>query len=294
MAEHYCAMNKKEFNKGTKEDPISLDDLLPVAQNGRRTIGYLRLVENKPRVIVYYDTLSAYNAFVTNNVRLEPETRAPLNKGFVERIKLYRNAITMLTEEQLALSITHEDPEQRRVVNQQKSDMFQRYMRDQATPAEKLQLQISLFIDDTEVLHPYTREDATARLAYAPIGSWIIRTSSIGDSDIITTRAITISSPLGMRHVCITQIYGYGFMISPNFPVVNNVCQVSSMGSDMIIPQLAAEVSNVYPSFLDALDFIVASYLLDKTKLIGLAPNALGAAEAAEAPTLQLYEQLPH
>jgi hypothetical protein len=225
-----------------------------------------------------------------------------LHKGFVERIKLYHRAITTLTDEQLALSITHEDPEQRRVVNQQKSDMFQRYMRGQATPIEKLQLQISLFIDDTEVLHPYTREDATARLAYAPIGSWIIRTSSIGDSDIITTRAITISSPLSMNHVCITQIYGYGFMISPNCPVVNQVCQVSSMGSDTILPQLAAEVSNVYPSFLDALDFIVASYLLDKTKLIGLVPNAVGAAQAAQVEAaevgaaeavVQQYAELP-
>ena len=277
MSQHYNNMNMLQFNKGTKEDPISLDDLLPVAQNGRRTIGYLRLVENKPRVIVYYDTLSAYNAFVTNKIRFEPETRAPLHKGFVERITLYRNAITTLTEEQLALSIIHEDPEQRRLVNQQKSDMFQRYMRGQATPTEKLQLQISLFIDDTEVLHPYTREDATTRLQHAPVGSWIIRTSSIGDSDIITTRAISISLPLSISHLCITQIYGYGFILSPNFPKSNDVCQVSSMGSDIIIPQLAAEASTVYPSFLDALEYIVSRYGLDKTKLIGLAsaPDSL-------------------
>jgi hypothetical protein len=136
MSENYAVLNMKEFNKGTKEDPISLDDLLPVAENGRRTIGYLRLLENKPRVIVYYDTLSAYNTFVTNKVLLEPETRAPLNKGFVDRITLYYQAITTLTEEQLALSIIHEDPVQQRAVNQQKCVLFQRYLYGQATPTE--------------------------------------------------------------------------------------------------------------------------------------------------------------
>jgi hypothetical protein len=290
MAEHYCAMNKKEFNKGTKEDPISLDDLLPVEQNGRKTIGFLRLFENKPRVIVYYDTLSAYNAFVINTIRFEPETRAPLNKGFVERITLYYQAITTLTEEQLALSITHEDPAQQLIVNQEKRAMFQRYMMDQATPTEILQLKISLFIDDTEVLHPYTREDATARLAHAPIGSWIIRTSSIADTDLITTRAISISRPSGIVHVCITQIYGYGFMISPNYPKVNDAPQASSMGSDIVIPQLAAEVSSVFPSFLDALVHVITCYGLNKQLLIGLDP-VVGAAEVAPAP--QLYAQLP-
>ena len=309
MSQHYSAMNKKEFNKGTKEDPISLDDLLPVEQNGRRTIGYLRLMDNKPRVIVYYDTLSAYNAFVTNKILFEPETRAPLHKGFVERIKLYHRAITTLTEEQLALSITHEDPAQQLIVNQQKRALFQRYMMDQATQTEILQLQISLFIDDTEVLHPYTREDATARLVHASQGSWIIRTSSIADTDLITTRAISISRPSGISHVCITQIYGYGFMISPNYPIVNNVHQASSMGSDIIIPQLAAEVSSVFPSFLDALVHVITSYVLDKTKLIGLDPvGAAGAAQVGAAQVgaaqvgaaqvgaaqVQLYAQLPH
>jgi hypothetical protein len=267
----------KEFNKGTKEDPISLDDLLPVAENGRRTIGYLRLLENKPRVIVYYDTLSAYNTFVTNKVLLEPETRAPLNKGFVDRITLYHQAIMMLTEEQLALSITHEDPVQQRAVNQQKCVLFQRYLYGQATPTELLQLKISLFIDDTEVLHPYSRADATTRLNYAPVGSWIIRTSSIPDSNIIITRAISISQSSGIKHLCITQIYGYGFMISPDFPIVDNVVQVSSMGSDIIIPKLAADASKVYPSFLDALTYIVTSFGLDKTKLIGLVPDSYAA-----------------
>jgi len=270
MSQNYGNLNTLQFNKGTKEDPISLDDLLPIAQNGRRTIGYLRLLENKPRVIVYYDTLSAYNTFVTNKILLEPETRAPLNKGFIERITLYRNAIMMLTEEQLALSITHADPVQQRIINQQKCVLFQRYLHNHATPTELLQLKISLFIDDTEVLHPYSRADATTRLSYASVGSWIIRTSSIPDSDIITTRAISISQPSGIKHLCITQIYGYGFMISPNFPNVTNVPQVSSMGSNIAIPQLATDASNVYPSFLDALTYIVTSFGLDKTKLIGL------------------------
>ena len=277
MSQNYGKLNTLQFNKGTKEDPISLDDLLPIAENGRRTIGYLRLLNNTPRVIVYYDTLSAYNAFVTNKILFEPETRAPLNKGFVDRVTLYYNAITTLTEEQLALSITHEDPVQQHAVNQQKCVLFQRYLYGQATPTELLQLKISLFIDDTEVLHPYSRADATTRLTYAPVGSWIIRTSSIPDSDIITTRAISISQPSGIKHVCITQIYGYGFMISPDFPMSNNIPQVSSMGSNIAIPQLAADASKVYPSFLDALTYIVTSFGLDKTKLIGLVPDSYAA-----------------
>ena len=296
MANHYQEFHCAELNKGTKEDPVTLEELPTISQNGRQTIGYLRCVNRCPLLIVHYSTDSAHQLFVSRNYPKEPETNSLLNQGFTERIKLYHKAVTTLSPEQLALSLKQETPELEAAVTRQKKALFWKYLNGTCTFAEKLILRISLFIDDTDVLQVYDRTQATAELQTANDRNWLIRQSSIRDTDIIKIRAISFKKAFeqGIGHVIIVQIYGYGFMISPNFPT-NQSLNLPGEPQDRVVATMGSQIplptGAVYPSFIDALDKCCLDFDLNKLGLIGsleLSQTALaleaGAIEAGVQP----------
>jgi len=278
MSETYTTIHKKHMDTGAKEDPITLEDLKPMAEAGRETISYLRLNRNIPIIMVYYTTESAYAMFITNRFPKEPETNLPLNPGFIARIQLYHNAQTTLTPEQFLLSTHSDDPAIQAHTDQVKCEMFYRYLRGETTITERLILQIALFIDDANVVKSYTREEAEVLLASASIGQWLLRKSSYLDTDLITNRVISMKASEKVKHFLITHIKGYGYMVSPIFPTRGSIGMAISPDetvADIVVATIGLQVPIpvsilIYPCFINALENIFKDAELVKDQLIGL------------------------
>lgn len=288
MAERYDRTHKKHMDKGTKEDPISLEDLHPVGQ-GRKTISYLRLNRNVPVMMVYYDTQSAYTTFITNKFSKEPETNLPLNPGFKERIELYHSASTSLSVEHAELmelcTLVPSSPEEKLRIDTCKRQLFHRYLRGETNDQERLVLRLALFIDDANVVQTYTRAEANALLESAQVGQWLLRTSSHSDTDLITNRVVSMrctrycTNPQELdeakrtytdtNHYLITHIKGYGYQISPRFPTrallgMQSRPELNENPQDSMIATFDAPIPipigiTVHPCFIDALESIFRS-----------------------------------
>ena len=281
MSETYAIRHKEQMDKGTKEDPVTMEDLRPIAEAGRETISYLRLNNKFPVIMVYYHTPSAYTTFITNKFPKEPETNLPLNPGFKARIDLYYTALSSLSPEQLLLSIRRETPEQQAQDDQVKRDMFGRYLRGEGTPVERLILQISLFIDDANVVQSYTRAEANALLETAQIGQWLLRKSSYPDTDLITNRVVSMKSAAQINHYLITHIKGYGYMVSPKFPTRQQlgipVCpELNETPEDAVVATFGSQIpipigKHVHSCFISALEsiFLTSSEFV-RAQLIGI------------------------
>ena len=284
MAERYDHIHKKHMDKGTKEDPISLEDLHPVAQ-GRKTISYLRLNRNVPVIMVYYDTQSAYTTFITNKFPKEPETNLPLNPGFKERIELYHSASSIPVEHAELMELCTLVPssaEEKLRIDTCKRQLFHRYLRGQTNVHERLVLRLALFIDDANVVQTYIRAEANALLESAEVGQWLLRKSSHYDTDLITNRVVSMrcarycTNPQELdeakrtyattKHYLITHIKGYGYQTSPRFPTrallnMPSRPELNETPQDSIIATFDAQIpipigNTVYPCFIDALESI--------------------------------------
>jgi hypothetical protein len=281
MSETYAVRHKEQMDKGTKEDPVTMEDLRPIAEAGRETISYLRLNNNIPVIMVYYHTPSAYTTFITNKFLKEPETNLPLNPGFKARIDLYYTALSSLSPKQLLLSIRRETPELQAQDDQVKRDMFGRYLRGEGTLVERLILQISLFIDDANVVHSYTRAEANALLETAQIGQWLLRKSSYPDTELITNRAVSMKTSTKINHYLITHIKGYGYTASPKFPTRQQLGlpvrpELNETPDDIVVATLGSQIpipigKEVYSCFISALESIfLSSDEFVRAQLIGL------------------------
>jgi hypothetical protein len=281
MSETYAIRHKEQMDKGTKEDPVTMEDLRSIAEAGREIISYLRLNKNIPVIMVYYHTPSAYTTFITNNFPKEPETNLPLNPGFKARIDLYYTALSSLSPEQLLLSTRRETPERQAQDDQVKRDMFGRYLRGEGTPVERLILQISLFIDDANVVHSYTRAEANTLLETAQVGQWLLRKSSYPDTELITNRAISMKTSTKINHYLITHIKGYGYMVSPKFPTRQQLGlpvrpELNETPDDIVVATLGSQIpipigKEVYSCFISALESIFqTSDEFVRAQLIGL------------------------
>ena len=299
MAECYDRIHKKHMDKGTKEDPISLEDLHPVAQ-GRKTISYLRLNRNVPVMMVYYDTQSAYTTFITNKFPKEPETNLPLNPGFKERIELYHRASSIPNEhaELMELcTLVPSSPEEKLRIDTCKRQLFHRYLRGETNDQERLVLQLALFIDDANVVQTYTRAEANALLESAQVGQWLLRKSSHHDTDLITNRVFSLRSARyctnlheldetkriydTTMHWLITHIKGYGYQASPRFPTrvllgMQWSPELNEKPQDSMIATFGAPIpipigNKVYPCFIDVLESIFrTSAEIVREQLIGI------------------------
>ena len=84
----------KLFIQPESVDIVSAENIKP---DGRTYIMYLRLKQDHiPVTLVPYDTQSAFTTFITNRLNMDPETRLPLNPGFLSRIRLYKEAMDKL------------------------------------------------------------------------------------------------------------------------------------------------------------------------------------------------------
>ena len=284
MAERYDRIHKKHMDKGTKEDPISLEDLHPVAQ-GRKTISYLRLNRNVPVIMVYYDTESAYTTFVTKKFPKEPETNLPLNPGFKERIELYHSASSIPVEHAELMELCTLVPssaEEKLRIDTCKRQLFHRYLRGETNVHERLVLRLALFIDDANVVQTYIRAEANALLESAEVGQWLLRKSSHHDTELITNRVVSMrcarycTNPQELdeakrtyattKHYLITHIKGYGYQTSPRFPTrallgMPSHPELNENPQDSIIATFDAPIpipigNTVYPCFIDVLETI--------------------------------------
>ena len=282
MAERYDIIHKKHMV--LKEDPISLEDLHPVAQ-GRKTISYLRLNRNVPVIMVYYDTQSAYTTFITNKFPKEPETNLPLNPGFKERIELYHSASSIPVEhaELMELcTLVPSSPEEKLRIDTCKRQLFHRYLRGETNDQEKLVLRLALFIDDANVVQTYMRPEANALLESSQVGQWLLRKSSHHDTDLITNRVVSMrctrycTNPQELdeakhtytdtKHYLITHIKGYGYQTSPRFPTrallgMQSRPELNENPQDSMITTFGDQIPipigiTVHPCFIDALENI--------------------------------------
>jgi hypothetical protein len=282
MAERYDIIHKKHMV--LKEDPISLEDLHPVAQ-GRKTISYLRLNRNVPVIMVYYDTQSAYTTFITNKFPKEPETNLPLNPGFKERIELYHSASSIPVEHAELMELcmlAPSSPEEKFRIDTCKRQLFHRYLRGETNDQEKLVLRLALFIDDANVVQTYMRPEANALLESSQVGQWLLRKSSHHDTDLITNRVVSMrctrycTNPQELdeakhtytdtKHYLITHIKGYGYQTSPRFPTrallgMLSRPELNENPQDSMIATFGDQIPipigiTVYPCFIDALEII--------------------------------------
>ena len=93
-------------------------------------------------------------------------------------------------------------------------------------------------------------------------GSWLLRQTSVKDSDIIKTRALTFRNHNGdIFHLVIAHIYGYGY----TFPNVARGQVMPSVGSNDYI---LINQEFVFASFIELIKTISLQHDFDLTKLI--------------------------
>lgn len=202
--DYYTSIHKK-FIVPEAVDIVSSEDIQP---HGRNYIMYLRLTSQIkdgvlcpriPSILIPYDTQSAYHTFVTNKVKMDPETRLPLNPGFIERIKLYKDAMTLGPVENIG-------------------ELFTRYLQgDVLSSTERLMLRSSLHLDDTEAIHEFQstgkdiRTDAEKVLTERGVGSWLFRRTSLINSSLVNSKCMSLCTEEGITHELICQVIGLGY-----------------------------------------------------------------------------------
>lgn len=247
--EFYKSIHKK-YIVPEAVDIVSSEDIHP---NGRNYIMYLRLTaqfkdgvlcHRIPSILVPYDTQSAYHTFVTNGLKMDPETRLPLNPGFIERIKLYKEAMTLGPVENIG-------------------ELFTRYLKgDVLSSTERLMLRSSLHLDDTEAIHEFQstgkdiRTDAEKVLTERGVGSWLFRCTSLINSSLINTKCLSLCTVESIKHILICQVTGLGYYISFD---VKRESKLPGLEGDE--PRTSLPIFEiVYPCLIDLIESLQRKY----------------------------------
>jgi hypothetical protein len=248
----HCSNIKQEKAKkdGEISDMISLAELCADGTYNKLTsISCLRLSNNKPTNMIYWDFDSAYDYFVTKNKLIDPETREPINKGFVKRLINQKKVVNSIIPEKEVLQ-----------------DMFSTYLTNPETNTDILK--VFLHMDDTGFMTEWLdvqgediRTKALETIATKEPKSWLIRKSSVVDSDIIKTRVITyVRADKTICHHLIAHIYGFGYAILQ----AERSEEMVNLGENKSFPKIFNNI--VYGSFIEILEAL--KHHIDLTKLI--------------------------
>jgi hypothetical protein len=204
--------------------------------------------------LVPYDTQSAFTTFITNRLHIDPETRLPLNPGFLSRIRLYKEAMDKLEG----------------LERPNMGDLFTTYLQGGViTDIERLWLCSSLHLDDTQAIHEFKstgmdiRHDAESVLKTRGVNSWLFRRSSIVDSSLITTKCLSFyKDDHTFKHTLIFHVIGLGYYTCDN---IARGTILPGLGESELKTSLPP-FNRVFPSLIDLLDYLQHKYTFDLSK----------------------------
>jgi hypothetical protein len=222
------------------------------------SISYLRIDKlHRPTKIYYWTIESAKMWVLDNNKKTDPETRMIINNGFPERIRLH-----MELQNYPEYNVTP--------TTEYLAHLFDRYTKkDNITNNELCAMKVFLHMDDSGFLSDWLdtvgvdiRTMALAAIEKSNNGSYLLRKSSIVDSDIIKARVITFKDNNGnLSHTPIAHVYSFGY-------IELNVGRSATMPNEGENKQFPVYVGKVYPSFIDILEGMAAKYGFDISKII--------------------------
>ena len=254
------SIEEAKLDPGHEIDPITNEivvcdkiSLEPINFKGRNYISYLQLVNGCPNSLVQWDTQNAYLTFIKNKVNFDPFTKLPLNSGFIQRIQLYHDAITTLGKD-----YNIEDSELK--------ELFKKYLAHNINERETLILRSYLFLDTVNIIHTFSsrglniRNEAEQFIKNDDIGSWMFRTGSWFESDLITTKVITsitkrIEDMDGVSNnfinIPIVHVKGYGYYIA----IGERGLKLPNTGDKVKLPSFDVNSSTIFPSMVDLLTY---------------------------------------
>ena len=265
MSQTYAKFHIDKLQKAINEDQEFTDAISfePICDENKRynkyyAISYLRIDKLKRPNKIYYWTLESAKLWVLdNNKKTDPETRLLINNGFPERIILQ---LELQNYPEYNVSPTTEFL----------SHLFDRYIKkEHITPSELCAIKVFLHMDDSGFLSDWLdtagldiRTMALGAIETAENGSWLIRKSSIVDSDIIKARVITLKDTSGtVHHIPIAHVYSFGY-------IELKVCRSDKMPNEGENKQFPNYVGKVYPSFINILEGMALKYNFDVSKIV--------------------------
>lgn len=262
------ATKKNVLEQSTGNEP--LEDMVSYAEinpTGRNYISYLRLVDQMPARMVFWDTVSCMNTFINHPTYrtihnkkyiVDPETNQPIHPGFIERIQLYNESINVLGN-------------QYRPAPGEINDIFQRYLREDISSRDKLVLRSFLFLEDTEVLSMFEatglqiRVGAEKRLLKCESGSYLLRTSSVVDSELVKAKVLSFNDNGVIKHVMCVHTKGYGYFI-PSGIIQEQIMPDFTEEKRTLLPKPSH--GRVYACFIDWIEFIYRTCNVVKSSYI--------------------------
>ncbi len=202
-AELYYDRNRiafaKEKGDDVLEDPITLEEMNEYIPG--QTISYLRLAGRCPVGMRFFTLSSLQQCLAKNNK--DPFTNLPWKGAMRRRVEIAAKASAPAS-----LDIP---------------TLFKEFIQNPTAfkgRAEYAWLEQNLHIGDAGILSTWTdsmREKAIETLEKAPLGSWLIRNSSLKSTDLVTVQAISYvrtQIPLKITHLLVMHVRGYGYAIA--------------------------------------------------------------------------------
>lgn len=264
MASNYANFHTIKLQKAIDEDQEFTDIISfePACEGNKYnkyfSISYLRIDKLNRPIRIYYWTLESAKLWVLdNNKKTDPETRLLINNGFPERIRLHMELTTYYDN--------NYNPSTEELV-----PLFDRYIKGLSlSPPEICAIKVFLHMDDSGFLSDWLdttgvdiRMMALAAIETSNNGSYLLRKSSIVDSDIIKARVITFKDNNGnISHIPIAHVYSFGY-------VELDVSRSTEMPNEGENKQFPKYVGKVYPSFIDILEGIATKYSFNVSKII--------------------------
>jgi hypothetical protein len=190
-----------------QEDLITYEEVeLQDQQNKRHALSMLSIGDKRTiHGLRYWTVESAAQWFLTQQKTQDLRTMTPY-LGSIDRIR-YHHALRQLTHADWTPPADLQS-------------LFHQALVAPASlnPLDLLTVHLFVHMDDVGILSEWSHESqrvaAAAALAAAPPGSWLLRRSSVKDSDIIKTRALCVKDKeTGQtQHILIAHIYGFGYV----------------------------------------------------------------------------------
>lgn len=210
-----------------------------------------------PVKCLYWNLDTAKKWFIDEKRQIDPETNLPI---------LSPSIFCKRLEQQLKLTSFYEEfyiPEMDMI-----KDIFLKWISSQLIEEKEECLLHNFFHIDNTILTGWAKSHgmelrtlADQLITNAENGSWLIRHSSVEDSDVMKARVITSKSMDGqINHTIIAVIYGYGY-VTPN---VQRGEKLPNLGSGEYV-----KVSRyVAPSFIHLISDLAEMCNFDRSKLI--------------------------
>lgn len=252
--------NKLEKSPNDFVDLITFDPACEdMKYNKFKSISCLRINKlNHPTKIYYWSLDSAIYYVLDHNKKMDPETKLLLPSNFGERVKLQQELRTYF-------------PETYNPSIDYLSILFNQYIIEPSIliPSQLCELKVFLHMDSSGFLTEWVdttgidiRTKAIEKINTSENGSWLLRKSSIIDSDIIKARVVTIKNNTGdINHIPIAHVYSFGYIEL----IVSREDKMPNEGSNNIFPKY---YDPIYTSYVDIMYGLSKKYNFILSKII--------------------------